>query len=122
MPLLSLGISHQFEGSCLKSQPSHLAFQLNVKIVPTVELDFQCNSYALDFYKHGNKTALGVDNGLKSGHDFEAVKDFSLILKSIHVSLTEMLSPDAKLVQALDTLSTVFQEQFDKAYYSVAGK
>lgn len=97
-------------------------FQLNVKIVPTIELEFDCNSYALDFYKHGNKVALCHDNGLKSGYDFEVIRDFMLVLKCLFVSLSEMSSSDEKLLKAFNKLSKVFEIKFKKAYSSRRGQ
>lgn len=96
-------------------------FQINVKIVPTIELNHQCNSYAYDFFKHGVKEAICLDNGLKSGDDFSLLKDFMLTLKSIHTSLSEMLSPDAKLLQAMLEISTSFEKNFNNAYLNVRG-
>lgn len=96
-------------------------FQVNVKIVPTLELDFPCNSYALDFYKYGSAEALCYENGLRSGHDFTLLKDFSMVLRCIHISLTEILSPDAKLLKAIGQLSETFNGNLTKAYWGYKG-
>ena len=92
-----------------------------MKIVPTIELSHQCNSYALDFYKHGIREAICQDNGLKSGDDFTYLKDFMLVLKSIHQSLSEMFSPDAKLVQAMSEIANNYEKNFNTAYLSARG-
>ncbi|KAM9236873.1 LOW QUALITY PROTEIN: putative ATP-dependent RNA helicase DDX60 [Leptosomus discolor] len=41
------------------------------------------NAYALDFYKHGSLIALTTDNWLNEGDAYYALKDFSLLIKSI---------------------------------------
>ncbi|KAM6072540.1 putative ATP-dependent RNA helicase DDX60 isoform 3-T3 [Theristicus caerulescens] len=41
------------------------------------------NAYALDFYKHGSLIALTTDNWLNEGDAYDALKDFSLLIKSI---------------------------------------
>ncbi|XP_029816227.1 probable ATP-dependent RNA helicase DDX60 isoform X1 [Manacus vitellinus] len=41
------------------------------------------NAYALDFYKHGSLTALTTDNWLNEGDAYYALKDFSLLIKSV---------------------------------------
>ncbi|KAJ1525708.1 hypothetical protein ONE63_008919 [Megalurothrips usitatus] len=98
----------------------HMREDINVKVVPTIELDFPCNSYALDFYKHGIPEALVLDNGLKAGHDFTVVKDFMLVLQTLHTSLSEMLNPDAKLLKAMETISNTFSQNFQNAYIGYA--
>ncbi|PSN57547.1 hypothetical protein C0J52_01638 [Blattella germanica] len=61
----------------------------DMKFVPTVELDVELNGYAWDFYNHGIASAIRRDNGLKEGEDFNLLKDFMLVLKCIHTSLSE---------------------------------
>lgn len=92
-----------------------------MKIVPTVKLDLEYNSYALDFYKHGIKQAICRDNGLKSGDDFRLLKDFMLTLKSIHLSLSEMLGSESKLLKAIELISKNFLATYTKAYGNVEG-
>ncbi|XP_034234769.1 probable ATP-dependent RNA helicase DDX60 isoform X2 [Thrips palmi] len=99
----------------------HIRDDVTVKIVPTLELDFPCNSYALDFYKYGNADAIRYENGLRSGHDFNLLKDFSTVLKCIQISLTEMLNPDAKLLKAIGQISETFSGNLIKAYWGYKG-
>lgn len=58
------------------------------------------------------------DNGLKQGADFSLLKDFSLMLKVIKTSLSE-LEPVDKNDQVLRTFNIVegnFYDKFKKAY------
>lgn len=95
----------------------HVRENVNVKVVPTLELDFKCNSYALDFYKHGIRQAICRENGLRAGSDFALLQDFLLVLKSLYMSLTEMLSPDANLLVAMERIIENFSANFRKAYF-----
>lgn len=90
--------------------------------MPTLELDFKCNAYILDFYKHGIAKAICLENGLRSGQDFAHLKDFLMVSKSIYVSLSEMLSPDAKLLKAMGQIVHNFESNFKKAYYAYEGR
>lgn len=89
-----------------------------MKVVPTVELNFKCNAYAFDFYKHGIAAAIRRENGLRAGYDFDQLKDFLLVTKSIYVSLSEMLGPNANIVQAFGKIVSTFQRNFEKAFYA----
>ncbi|KAE8742679.1 hypothetical protein FOCC_FOCC011808 [Frankliniella occidentalis] len=104
----------------LSGELAHIRGDLNVKAVPTLELDFSCNSYALDFYRHGTREALCFDNGLHSGHDFTVLKDFMLVLKSIQTSLSETY-PNSKFFEAVGIISNTFETNFTKAYYAFKG-
>ncbi|XP_034236098.1 probable ATP-dependent RNA helicase DDX60 isoform X2 [Thrips palmi] len=99
----------------------HVRDDVNVKIVPTIELDFECNAYVLDFYKHGIAKAICRENGLRGGTDFAMLKDFLLVSKSIFVSLSEILSPNAKLLQAMKQIVATFETNFNKAYLAYQG-
>jgi len=70
---------------------------LESSIVPSVALDSQSprksNSYLLDFFKHGDKTSLERENGIRAGDVWFRLKDFSLVLASIVASLEEFLRP-----------------------------
>ncbi|KAJ7420084.1 putative ATP-dependent RNA helicase DDX60 [Willisornis vidua] len=48
------------------------------------------NAYALDFYKHGSLATLTIDNWLNEGDAYYALKDFSLLIKAIGTSLSEL--------------------------------
>ncbi|CAI9576480.1 unnamed protein product, partial [Staurois parvus] len=48
------------------------------------------NSYALDFFKHGSLRAIEIENGLNSGDAYSKLKDFTLTIASISVSLKEL--------------------------------
>jgi hypothetical protein len=45
------------------------------------------NPYLLDFFKHGDATALTRDNGIKQGDVWFRLKDFSLVLATVVTSL-----------------------------------
>uniref|UniRef100_A0A8D0HPZ3 DExD/H-box helicase 60 n=1 Tax=Sphenodon punctatus TaxID=8508 RepID=A0A8D0HPZ3_SPHPU len=48
------------------------------------------NAYALDFYKHGSLIALTRDNWLNEGEAYNLLRDFSLMIKAIEISLGEL--------------------------------
>ncbi|XP_036170756.1 probable ATP-dependent RNA helicase DDX60 isoform X1 [Myotis myotis] len=73
------------------------------------------NAYALDFYKHGSLTGLVQDNRMNEGDAYELLKDFSLTLQSISVSLRELCeNEDDNVVLAFEQLSKTFSEKFNK--------
>ncbi|XP_059100446.1 probable ATP-dependent RNA helicase DDX60 [Peromyscus eremicus] len=73
------------------------------------------NAYALDFYKHGSLVGLDQDNRLHQGAAYNLLKDFSLTIKSISVSLRELCeNEDDNVVLAFEQLSKSFQEKFEK--------
>ena len=71
---------------------------LEASIVPSVSLDSEStqksNSYLVDFFKHGDKTALERENGIRAADVWFHLKDFSLVLASIVASLEGFLRPD----------------------------
>ncbi|NWR68867.1 DDX60 helicase, partial [Centropus unirufus] len=70
------------------------------------------NAYALDFYKHGSLTALTTDNWLNEGDAYCALKDFSLIIKSIGTSLSELCDdPNDNVVRAFQLLGEIYEEK-----------
>ncbi|XP_036022571.1 probable ATP-dependent RNA helicase DDX60 [Onychomys torridus] len=72
------------------------------------------NAYALDFYKHGSLVGLDQDNGLHQGTAYHLLKDFSLTIKSISVSLRELCeNEEDNVVLAFEQLSKSFQEKFE---------
>ncbi|XP_044537614.1 probable ATP-dependent RNA helicase DDX60 [Gracilinanus agilis] len=73
------------------------------------------NAYALDFYKHGSLKGLEQDNRISEGDAYILLRDFSLILKSISVSLRELCEDvDDNVVLAFEQLSQSFTEKFEK--------
>ncbi|KAK4237266.1 hypothetical protein C8A03DRAFT_16180 [Achaetomium macrosporum] len=65
---------------------------LEASVVPGVPLSSESdktklNSYLLDFFKHGDATALTRDNRIKGGEVWFRLKDFSLVLATVVTSL-----------------------------------
>ncbi|XP_035408525.1 probable ATP-dependent RNA helicase DDX60 isoform X2 [Cygnus atratus] len=70
------------------------------------------NAYALDFYKHGSLTALTTDNWLNEGEAYYLLKDFSLIIKSIGVSLSELCDdPNDNVLLAFQKLGENYHKK-----------
>uniref|UniRef100_A0A8D0FEY2 DExD/H-box helicase 60 n=1 Tax=Strix occidentalis caurina TaxID=311401 RepID=A0A8D0FEY2_STROC len=70
------------------------------------------NAYALDFYKHGSLIALTTDNWLNEGDAYYALKDFSLLLKSIGTSLIELCDdPNDNVLLAFQQLAKIYEEK-----------
>ncbi|XP_034627889.1 probable ATP-dependent RNA helicase DDX60 isoform X3 [Trachemys scripta elegans] len=73
------------------------------------------NAYALDFYKHGSLTAMAQDNGIHEGEAYLLLKDFSLTIKAISVSLSELCDDEEdNVVQAFSQLSDSYWEKLQK--------
>ncbi|XP_024599882.1 probable ATP-dependent RNA helicase DDX60 [Neophocaena asiaeorientalis asiaeorientalis] len=74
----------------------------------------QLNAYALDFYKHGSLTGLVQDNRINEGAAYQLLKDFSLTIQSISVSLRELCeNEEDNVVLAFEQLSETFKEKFE---------
>uniref|UniRef100_A0A663MAW2 DExD/H-box helicase 60 n=1 Tax=Athene cunicularia TaxID=194338 RepID=A0A663MAW2_ATHCN len=72
------------------------------------------NAYALDFYKHGSLIALTTDNWLNEGDAYYALKDFSLLLKSIGTSLSELCDdPNDNVLLAFQQLGKIYEEKLN---------
>ncbi|KAM4836866.1 putative ATP-dependent RNA helicase DDX60 [Thomomys bottae] len=72
------------------------------------------NAYILDFYKHGSLVGLVQDNGINEGEAYQLLKDFSLTVKAISVSLRELCeNEDDNVVLAFEQLSRTFSEKFN---------
>ncbi|NXY40816.1 DDX60 helicase, partial [Ceuthmochares aereus] len=72
------------------------------------------NAYALDFYKHGSLTALTTDNWLNEGDAYYALKDFSLLIKSIGTSLSELCDdPNDNVLLAFQQLGEIYEEKLN---------
>ncbi|NXG25533.1 DDX60 helicase, partial [Grallaria varia] len=70
------------------------------------------NAYALDFYKHGSLFALTTDNWLNEGDAYYALKDFSLLIKSIGTSLSELCDdPNDNVLLAFKQLGENYEEK-----------
>ncbi|XP_068953370.1 probable ATP-dependent RNA helicase DDX60 isoform X2 [Petaurus breviceps papuanus] len=73
------------------------------------------NAYALDFYKHGSLKGLEQDNRIVEGEAYDLLKNFSLILQSISVSLRELCEDETdNVVLAFEQLSESFKEKLGK--------
>lgn len=90
----------------------------DVKVVPIVELNKTYNGYAWDFYNHGIVAAIVNDNGLKQGADFSLLKDFSLVLKVIKTSLSELepLDENDQVLRTFNIVEENFYVKFMEAY------
>ncbi|NXM74607.1 DDX60 helicase, partial [Serilophus lunatus] len=72
------------------------------------------NAYALDFYKHGSLVALTTDNWLNEGDAYYALKDFTLLIKSIGTSLSELCDdPNDNVLLAFKQLGENYEEKLN---------
>ncbi|NXI70028.1 DDX60 helicase, partial [Anseranas semipalmata] len=70
------------------------------------------NAYALDFYKHGSLIALTTDNWLNEGDAYYLLKDFTLLIRSIGVSLGELCDdPNDNVLLAFQKLSEIYESK-----------
>ncbi|NWW94894.1 DDX60 helicase, partial [Rhynochetos jubatus] len=70
------------------------------------------NAYALDFYKHGSLIALTTDNWLNEGEAYYALKDFSLLIKSIGTSLSELCDdPNDNVLLAFQQMGEIYEKK-----------
>ncbi|XP_039732062.1 putative ATP-dependent RNA helicase DDX60 [Pteropus medius] len=73
------------------------------------------NAYVLDFYKHGSLIGLVQDNRMNEGEAYQLLKDFSLTIQSISVSLRELCeNEEDNVVLAFEQLSETFLEKLKK--------
>lgn len=73
------------------------------------------NAYALDFYKHGSLFSLASDNWLNMGDAFHLIRDFTLTIQSIRISLSELCGDeDDNVVLAFQQLSDAFSKKLWK--------
>nr|XP_023410736.1 probable ATP-dependent RNA helicase DDX60 [Loxodonta africana] len=96
---------------------------VNVKDIPLLQLKKydkngrKCplNGYALNFYKHGSLSALTSDNWLNMGDALNSIRDFTLVIQAIRVSLSELCDDeDDNVVLAFKQLSEAFRTKFWK--------
>ncbi|XP_064004869.1 probable ATP-dependent RNA helicase DDX60 [Pogoniulus pusillus] len=74
------------------------------------------NAYALDFYKHGSLIALSTDNWLNEGDAYYALKDFTLLIKSVGTSLSELCDdPEDNVLLAFKQLGEIYEEKLQCA-------
>uniref|UniRef100_A0A8C8RUS1 DExD/H-box helicase 60 n=1 Tax=Pelusios castaneus TaxID=367368 RepID=A0A8C8RUS1_9SAUR len=72
------------------------------------------NAYALDFFKHGSLSALTTDNWLNEGDAYNLLKDFSLLIKAISISLGELCNnPNDNVVLAFQQLSKSYTAKLE---------
>nr|CAD7411192.1 unnamed protein product [Timema poppensis] len=85
---------------------------------PPVNMDIPLNGYAWDFYNHGIASAIRMDNQLKAGQDFDSLKDFALMLRTITLSIEELepTNPDDPVLKTFQKVSSTFNILFNKAY------
>jgi len=84
----------------------------DVHEIPIMNTEDVLNSYALDFFKHGDPDAIQEENHLKSGEDYDSLKDFMLTIKTISCSL-ELFAPKHDIVRiAFLQLSQEYQRRF----------
>ncbi|XP_025978657.2 probable ATP-dependent RNA helicase DDX60 isoform X1 [Dromaius novaehollandiae] len=70
------------------------------------------NAYALDFYKHGSLIALTTDNWLNEGDAYYLLKDFSLLIKTIGTSLSELCdNPNDNVLLAFQKLAENYKKK-----------
>ncbi|KAH7057428.1 hypothetical protein B0J12DRAFT_413955 [Macrophomina phaseolina] len=71
-----------------------------------VEPELPLNAYLLDFFKHGDVTALAEANKIKRGDVWFVLNDFSMVLATIVTSLTNFItqSPDGDHEAILDAV------------------
>ncbi|XP_045687217.1 probable ATP-dependent RNA helicase DDX60 isoform X1 [Phyllostomus hastatus] len=73
------------------------------------------NAYVLDFYKHGSLLGLVQDNRMNESEAYRLLKDFSLTVKSISVSLRELCeNEEDNVVLAFEQLSETFSGKLKK--------
>nr|CAD7431932.1 unnamed protein product [Timema monikensis] len=90
----------------------------DIKVIPLVNINIPLNGYAWDFYNHGIASAIRMDNQLKAGDDFDKLKDFNLMLKTITLSIEELepTNPDDPVLKTFQKVSSTFNSLFNKAY------
>ncbi|XP_043919450.1 probable ATP-dependent RNA helicase DDX60 [Protopterus annectens] len=76
------------------------------------------NAYALDFYKHGSLDAITDDNEINRGEAYNLLRDFSLTISAISVSLCELCENEYDdVVLAFEQLSRSYREKFASIPY-----
>ncbi|XP_054984026.1 probable ATP-dependent RNA helicase DDX60 [Sorex araneus] len=76
------------------------------------------NAYILDFYKQGSLSALTLDNWLNMGDAFNLIRDFTLVLQSISISLSELCDDeDDNVILAFKQLSEAFNKKHWRGRY-----
>ncbi|XP_063232195.1 probable ATP-dependent RNA helicase DDX60 isoform X2 [Bacillus rossius redtenbacheri] len=90
----------------------------DMKVVPLVDLDTTLNGYAWDFYNHGIVSAIVHDNKLKSGSEFDKIRDFMLVLKAITVTLEDLepCDSDDPVVRTFRTVTDRFVDLIRKGF------
>ncbi|XP_068134929.1 probable ATP-dependent RNA helicase DDX60 isoform X2 [Hyperolius riggenbachi] len=99
-------------------QTAHIPYRyiplLQLKNTDACGREKRLNSYALDFFKHGSLEAIVNDNGFNSGDAFYKLKDFSLSISAISVSMREMCEDkNDPVVLAFHQLKTMYSKKLD---------
>ncbi|XP_053315899.1 probable ATP-dependent RNA helicase DDX60 [Spea bombifrons] len=69
------------------------------------------NAFALDFFKHRSLQAIVNENGFNEGDAYNKLKDFSLTISAISVSVKEMCEDENDpVVLAFEQLNTMYKE------------
>ena len=86
--------------------------------MPILKDDLTLNAYVVDFFNHGNVKALVSENGIMHGDVFNLLKDFLLVIKSIHVSLSQLGPDDGDdaVIAAFGQLSDEYTSLFNKTF------
>ncbi|KAF9435528.1 hypothetical protein BGZ76_006111 [Entomortierella beljakovae] len=81
----------------------------------------QLNAYLVDFFSHGQISALEKANGLKPGNSWQSLKQFTLVLTTIVASLTQRgvaNEADARVLKGFTILKNNFYQKFLKVFQS----
>ena len=93
--------------------PYHIC--ISSELLPCIDMEKVRNAYALDFFKHGNVTALSEDNGLRDGDIFHYLNDFLLTIKTISTAL-EQTAEHEVVTEAFKHLAVVFELRYRKSF------
>ncbi|XP_027622588.1 probable ATP-dependent RNA helicase DDX60 isoform X2 [Tupaia chinensis] len=99
--------------ACLSNITDQDLFDINV--INDNGRKCQLNSYALNFYKKGSLSALTRENGLNIGDAFTLIRDFTLVIQSIRISLSELCDDENdNVVLAFKQLNETFKKNLWK--------
>ncbi|CAF0844753.1 unnamed protein product [Didymodactylos carnosus] len=129
------GLTHQTFMTNYNGLSWDLAYDLDLsnKIVPFVNIDsvdhtgqsYRLNSYAYDFFRHGNEESLISENQLERGDAYNVLLDFRLVLSSIKTSLEiiidcEKVSTDLQffkpLYEKIQRVEQIYSNNFYNQY------
>ncbi|CAG8615451.1 503_t:CDS:2 [Ambispora gerdemannii] len=109
------------QGDCFNNVydlASHLRSNifLDAHSIPFVETNRHLNAYLLDFFSHGQEKALTEANGIRPGEVWQCLKDFSLILSTICVSLETMDGMDENVLSGFTMVRDHFNDKFKEIW------